>query len=957
MKRLTVLIVLASLAASLIAQEIPQGFTYQAILRDASGSIIANEDVTVELSVQDINGLAQWIENHSVTTNQFGLISLVIGQGTRTGGTVTAFGDIDWTTSPVYINNTIEYDGQQIDMGTSGIYSVPYSLVAGNALNAGTASFAQEAQQAENAATADVAYGLAGELNSLNVVEDVDGAGEEALFEVRNNTGQTIFAVYNEGVEVYFDDSSTKGVKGSFAVKGFGSNKGEGVDYLLLNSDSTRIYLNNDETTKGIKGSFAVGSFNSTGAKAPGEEYLRISQDSARIYINNEETVKGIKGSFAVGSFNNTGTKSVNEEYLRISRDSARIYINDSDDGLKGIKGSFAVQGFGTSSKGDNANYFDINMDETSYVVNPAENRILWYPYSNAFLVGKVLISDPANVGENSFVAGFESRAKGNYSQAMGYQAYADGLNSTSIGQGSLAIGDNSYAFGQGAEASAPSSYAIGMSAIVDDAGTYGYAIGHDADAGAESSYAIGASARTTKPGSYAIGAGAQATGQESYAIGRGAIASGTGSFAFGSAGLDSLGNTTGVVQASGSHSLAIGQGARAYQEGSIAIGVGNSATNKYSTALGYETYSSGHSSFAAGSKTRATNSYSTALGYSTTANGFSSTALGWATKASLNASFAAGYYTEAKNFMTTAMGVHATASGHSSMALGSYVTAESFGEIAIGMYNTDYAPLSTTYSVGTDRLFVIGNGTYNDPSNALVVLKNGHVGIDQPNQNTLNQYSLVVGSTNRGLNVNTVSTGNTYSVASTATGGSTSTGYTYAYYGVASGAAINYGLNVISGGNATTNYGIYSQAYGASNNYAGYFVGNVYATGAITQNSDIRYKTDINNIENSLDKIMSLNGVTYNWKNDDFPDMHFDDETHIGVIAQEVEEVLPELVLTDENGYKSVSYANLTPVLIEAVKEQQGEIEAQQDELASLKAENEELKARIKTIEALLDL
>jgi len=87
----------------------------------------------------------------------------------------------------------------------------------------------------------------------------------------------------------------------------------------------------------------------------------------------------------------------------------------------------------------------------------------------------------------------------------------------------------------------------------------------------------------------------------------------------------------------------------------------------------------------------------------------------------------------------------------------------------------------------------------------------------------------------------------------------------------------------------------------------------------------------------------MSLNGVSYNWNAEEFPEMNFDDRTHIGIIAQEVEEVLPELVYTDENGYKSVSYEKLTPVLIEAVK--------------ALKSENEELRSEIAAIKESLGL
>jgi len=65
----------------------------------------------------------------------------------------------------------------------------------------------------------------------------------------------------------------------------------------------------------------------------------------------------------------------------------------------------------------------------------------------------------------------------------------------------------------------------------------------------------------------------------ESYAIGKGAVATGYRSFAFGSAGVDTLGNPTGVAKASGDYSFAIGQGSQASGKGSFAIGIANTAS------------------------------------------------------------------------------------------------------------------------------------------------------------------------------------------------------------------------------------------------------------------------------------------------------------------------------------------------------------------------------------------
>ena len=86
---------------------------------------------------------------------------------------------------------------------------------------------------------------------------------------------------------------------------------------------------------------------------------------------------------------------------------------------------------------------------------------------------------------------------------------------------------------------------------------------------------------------------------------------------------------------------------------------------------------------------------------------------------------------------------------------------------------------------------------------------------------------------------------------------------------------------------------------------------------------SDRRWKRDLTVINNPLEKLSQLNGYYYYWNQD-----KKDQSRQVGVIAQEVETVLPEIVSTDAEGMKSVDYAKLTTVLIEAVKEQQTEID-----------------------------
>ena len=128
--------------------------------------------------------------------------------------------------------------------------------------------------------------------------------------------------------------------------------------------------------------------------------------------------------------------------------------------------------------------------------------------------------------------------------------------------------------------------------------------------------------------------------------------------------------------------------------------------------------------------------------------------------------------------------------------------------------------------------------------------------------------------------------------------------------------------------------------------------IGNICYTGTSGACSDERYKTEITQIKNALEAILSLRGVTYDWKVDEFPAKNFTEQEQLGVIAQEVEAFFPQIVLTDLNGFKSVDYGKLTAVLIEAVKDQQSQIaQLQQSE----RQMNETFTSRLETLESLL--
>jgi hypothetical protein len=139
--------------------------------------------------------------------------------------------------------------------------------------------------------------------------------------------------------------------------------------------------------------------------------------------------------------------------------------------------------------------------------------------------------------------------------------------------------------------------------------------------------------------------------------------------------------------------------------------------------------------------------------------------------------------------------------------------------------------------------------------------------------------------------------------------------------------------LGGFNGGNQNYMY-IPANTGNVNINYTGdagyklYVVGTIYATGNITANSDLTLKKNLTIIENPTDKLMQLNGYSYQWKSDD--------SHQYGVIAQEVEKILPYAVSTGNDGIKGVSYNQIIAVLIEAVKEQKAKIENLEILLAS---------------------
>ena len=207
-------------------------------------------------------------------------------------------------------------------------------------------------------------------------------------------------------------------------------------------------------------------------------------------------------------------------------------------------------------------------------------------------------------------------------------------------------------------------------------------------------------------------------------------------------------------------------------------------------------------------------------------------------------------------------------------------------------------ATLSGNASTATNVAGLVANSYTTYGNTATTTTKNGY-------------YGILLGNSTSHLNVMADASGN---------GGMYQESARWAFYYVAANASL----------------GIMTSTTSAS--YALYVGGAIYATNNITAYSDRRAKKDIVTIDNALEKTNKLRGVYYKRIEEDVKDEAHHDKRQMGVIAQEVLEVAPEVVTYDkENDKYGVSYPNMVGLLIEAVKALTGKVEMLEAKLEQL--------------------
>ena len=924
--------------------QIPQGFNYQAVARDGTGAVLQNTSLQAMMYVQSesTGGTIFWKELHStITTNDFGLFTLVIGTGTRQiESTVATFDLIDWSVSPKYLKTEIYYSSSWKVMGTSQLMSVPYAMTSGD---------------------------LTGTVDKLAVMGTTT-ALDEALFEVKNKNGQTIFAVYNEGVRIYVDDGA-KRPKGGFAVGGFDMTKATKREYFVVSDDSVRIYLDSNPLTKGLKSGFAVGGYDMT--KGTVQNYLDVNADSTRIYVDNNP-VKGLKGGFAVGGFD--ATKGTATPFTSLT---PKNYFIGHEGGVKITSGQYnSVVGY-QSGKFITTGESNAFLGYQSGFNNNAGTGNLFLGYQtgytttggsyNSFVGYKSGYSNTTGLN-NSFLGSFAgySNTTGRYNTFVGDSAGCknltgnensfygdkagfknlDGVNNIFIGNQAgynNTDGDSSIFIGNRSGFSntkgntnvfmgnrAGFTNTIGFSNVfigyqagyLNVDGDYNTIMGYQAGFSNDSSYnsfigyKSGYSNQTGKFNTfigYKSGYLNVAGDYNSY-IGYNTGAQNTGIHNV------YIGPTAGSIGTTGSYNVFVGMGT-----GSLATGSSNSFIG---IGSGYHTKGNDNSFF--GSQSGITNrngSQNVFIGhragnenYDASDNVFIGTFAGYSNESG------------AQNVYLGTNAGYSNAIGNKNIFIGDHAGENAYvsGKLIIDNSNTVTPLIYGDFDANNITI----NGTFNTTGNASI------------NKTWIADESIEINASGSG--------DRTAFIDFHADNTNADFGFRIHRWPGVNGQANIYqvgtgGLGIITMNAAPINFytsnthrmtitpsgfvGIGTAAPGAYNLYVN---GTTFSTGGWSS-SDSRWKKDIEPLGNILQEIVQMNGVKFSWRREEFPEINFESGTQIGLIAQDVEKILPQLVKTNEDGYKAVAYDKLTVVLLEGMKEQQRQIESQQKQIDQL--------------------
>lgn len=222
MKKIIITLSILIFALQAFAQS-PYKISYQAVIRDAGNGLVVNTEVGTQISILQgsATGTAVFVETHTDTTNDNGLLSLEIGGGTVVSGSMV---DIDWSAGPYFIQTETDPTGGTTYSitGVSQLASVPFAFQTINADTAWYARTAGEADLATNALTADVAL-------IADSATKVPGCG------------LAIGDTYQGGIIFYLEDNGCHGLIAAPSDQSAGATWNNGTN-VVTNATRTAIY-------------------------------------------------------------------------------------------------------------------------------------------------------------------------------------------------------------------------------------------------------------------------------------------------------------------------------------------------------------------------------------------------------------------------------------------------------------------------------------------------------------------------------------------------------------------------------------------------------------------------------------------------------------------------------------------------------------------------------------------
>ena len=902
--------------------------------------------------------------------------------------------------------------------------------------------------------------------NSLIVLGNPTSDPDDPIFEVKNNAGEVIFGVYQQGVRVYISDGTiTKGTKGGFAIGGLSGSKSP-VEYLRITPDSARVYVKEVASTKGAKGGFAVGGL--SGAKAVTQrDLLFVAADSTRVYVK-ENPTKGAKGGFAVGGL--SGAKA-QTNFMQLTPNNYFIGFESGLNTTTGLYNSFLGYQAGMINSTGSWNTFlgyQAGMNNSG-----SDNTFIGYQAGavhqskggNVYIGSKaggnaqngqrnILIGESSGysitTGEKNVLIGFESgynNADGNYNVFLGTtsgRANTSGSSNVFIGIGS----------GYGNTSGSNNVFLGTSSGLTNTTGGYNTFLGYEAGYTNNSYYNSFVGYRAGR---------SNATGYYNTFFGYNAgYTNSTGSSNV------FIGNESGYSNESGGSNVFLGYRTGYANTASYNIFVGREA-GRYNTSgtnnsfLGYQAgYNNtiGESNIFVGNRSGRTNTegqYNTFLGYyagyansvgnsnvfignesgRSNVNGENNVFLGYRTGYANTASNNIFVGTEAGRYNTS--GYNNSFMGYQAGFNNTIGTNNIFIGNSAGLANTEGSnnvflgpSTGASTTTGTNNVFLGTNSGYSNTLgryNVFIGYQTGYnnvgsttyegnynvfIGYVAGKANTIGQSNVFIGDRTGDSNTegryntfvgkgsgtsNILGNFNTFVGAQTGefkTGGSsnilignhagaqntsgdrnimigvqagyTNTGSNNILIGYQAGYSGSYTQRLFIENNSSSNALIYGEfdnrrvsINGTAPTQTLDIVGTLrvrtvnsgtYSTpvnrtsdGTLTTaTSDVRLKENIATIKNGLSSVLKLRGVSFNWKSSP------ESGRKIGLIAQEVEPILPELVFTNEaDGFKGINYAEISAVLIEAIKEQQTIITTQNEKIDNLQKQLDELILLVK--------